>query len=170
MCNLLNHAILSPCCNQNSRGRYLELMKVDANIFHSSPPDISALIDAAVHHFIIFSSSSQSHIPLHLAYAAALNLAALFLTSNLICFLSLITLNLSKSVRFRLVALRARFFAQADSSQVFSTLAASHCFLMAPVPAPWAILGTTMWVRETCARAAEWRGTARAASVESTLR
>jgi hypothetical protein len=131
-------------------------MKVDDDIPHSSLPDIKAISDAAAlrHHLLSDTCLADRNSQL-LPYAEALNLATLFLTSNLCCFLSLMTLNLSKSVKSRLLALRALFFAQAESFQVWSTLAASHCFLMAPVPAALAILGMTMWVRETCARGAE---------------
>lgn len=83
--------------------------------------------------------------PPTLVYAAAFTaFATLFLTSNLCCFLNLKTLNLSKSVNSRLLELLALLLAHALSAHLLSTLAASHCFLMAPVPAARGILGMTM--------------------------
>lgn len=112
---------------------------------------------------IIRTSTQVQHCVL---YAAARTFATLFLTSNLCCFLNLITLNLSKSVSSRLLELRARPLAHALSAHFLSMSVASHCFLMAPVPAARGILSMTMCVRATCARGAAWRGTWRVLSEE----
>ncbi len=82
------------------------------------------------------------------------------------CFLSLITLNLSKSVRARLFCLRSRFFAHALSSHFLSTSSFSHAFLRAPVPSARGSFGITMGESMTFARAEAWRGTEALSFVE----
>jgi hypothetical protein len=69
------------------------------------------------------------------------------------CFLSFMTLNLSKSFNCLLFCIAARFLAQALSSNFCWTLCSSHFFATKPTPVARGSLGMTMGVRESLARA-----------------
>jgi hypothetical protein len=69
------------------------------------------------------------------------------------CFLSFMTLNLSKSFNCLLFCIAARFLAQALSSNFCWTLCSSHFFATCPTPAARGSLGMTMGVSESLPRA-----------------
>lgn len=84
----------------------------------------------------------------------------------LTCFLSLNTLNRSKSVRFFRRSCCSRFFAQLDSAHFLSTSCFSHSFFTGPVPAAFGRLGMTQGVRETVLVGTACRGTTAPSFVE----
>lgn len=75
------------------------------------------------------------------------------------CFFNLITLNLSKSVKFRLLSACSFFLEYEDSAHLASISFLAHNFLTGPVPAARGSLGMVKGVRVTWERAATWRGT-----------
>lgn len=84
----------------------------------------------------------------------------------LTCFLSLSTLNRSKSVRAFRRSCCSRFLAQLDSAHFLSTSCFSHSFFTAPVPAAFGRLGMTQGVRETMLVGIACRGTTEPSFVE----
>ena len=85
----------------------------------------------------------------HAYFAAFLILATALLTWYLLCFLSTITLNRSKSLNCRLASLAAIFLAHADAPHWASTSACFQYFSTVPERAPRGSLEMRIGVKVT---------------------